>query len=61
MNTASFIFLAVFALPLVGILYWAINKDKNKKVNKVGFVVLAVVVFAALLVSKLIMDKLKQS
>ena len=60
MTTASFIFLLVFALPLIGLLYWIINKDQNKRVNKVGFVVLAVLVFAALFVSKLIMDKLKQ-
>lgn len=42
MNLASFIFWAIFVLPLVGFLIWVMRQDKKK--GSIGLIVLILVV-----------------
>ena len=50
MTGASLIFWIVCAIPLIGLLYWLIRKDKNKLKGSWGVIVLGALVIAALLV-----------
>jgi len=50
MSGASLVFWIVCAIPLIGILYWLIRKDKNKLKGSWGIIVLGVLLVAALLV-----------
>jgi len=50
MSGASLIFWIVCAVPLIGLLYWLIRKDKNKLKGSWGVIILGVLVIAALLV-----------
>jgi len=50
MAGASLVFWLVCAIPLVGILYWLIRKDKNKFAGIWGIVILGVLLIAAFLV-----------
>lgn len=50
MTGASLVFWIVCAIPLTGILYWLIRKDKNKLKGSWGIIILGVLLIAALLV-----------
>ncbi|PWS29781.1 hypothetical protein [Pedobacter paludis] len=50
MTGASLVFWIVCAIPLIGILYWLIRKDKNKLKGSWGIIILGVLLIAALLV-----------
>jgi len=50
MAGASLIFWIVCAIPLIGILYWLIRKDKNKLKGSWGVIILGVLLIAAILV-----------
>jgi cbb3-type cytochrome oxidase subunit 3 len=46
MNIPSFIFYAVFVLPLVAFLIWLMRQDKRK--GKIGLIVLAIMVIGGI-------------
>lgn len=50
MTGASLIFWIICAVPLIGLLYWLIRKDKNKLKGSWGVIILGALVIAALLV-----------
>ncbi|RNL55395.1 hypothetical protein [Pedobacter jejuensis] len=50
MTGASLLFWIVCAIPLMGILYYLIRKDKNKLKGSWGVIVLGVLLIAAVLV-----------
>jgi len=50
MTGASLIFWIVCAIPLIGLLYYLIRKDKNKLNGSWGIIILGALVIAALLV-----------
>ncbi|MFC4209579.1 hypothetical protein ACFOWA_00210 [Pedobacter lithocola] len=50
MTGASLVFWIVCAIPLMGILYYLIRKDKNKLKGSWGVIVLGVLLIAAVLV-----------
>jgi len=50
MTGASLIFWIVCAVPLIGLLYYLIRKDKNKLSGSWGVIILGALVVAALLV-----------
>lgn len=47
MNTAGYIFYAIFVLPLIAFLVWLMRQDKRK--GKVGLLVLAALIVGALI------------
>ena len=49
MDTPSLFFLIIFAIPLIVFLFWVIRKDKKNK--KWGYIVLTVIIVAALYVA----------
>jgi uncharacterized membrane protein len=49
MDTPSLFFLIVFTIPLVVLLFWIIKKDKKNR--KWGYIVLSIIVIAALYVA----------
>lgn len=49
MDTPSIFFLIVFAVPLAILLFWIIKKDKKNR--KWGYIVLSVIIIAALYVA----------
>ncbi|KLT63623.1 hypothetical protein [Pedobacter sp. BMA] len=50
MTGASLIFWVICAIPLIGLLYYLIRKDKNKLKGTWGVIILGGLVIAALLV-----------
>ncbi|MCZ4224659.1 hypothetical protein [Pedobacter rhodius] len=50
MTGASLVFWIVCAIPLIGILYYLIRKDKNKMKGCWGVIILGVLLIAAILV-----------
>ncbi|WP_316797635.1 hypothetical protein [Pedobacter frigidisoli] len=50
MTGASLIFWLICAIPLIGLLYYLIRKDKNKLKGTWGVIILGGLVIAALLV-----------
>lgn len=50
MTGASLVFWIVCAIPLIGILYYLIRKDKNKMKGSWGVIILGVLLIAAILV-----------
>ncbi|WP_129718035.1 hypothetical protein [Pedobacter sp. SYP-B3415] len=50
MAVASIIFWLICAIPLIGIVYWLIRKDKNKMAGSWGLIILTVLIIAAFLV-----------
>jgi uncharacterized membrane protein len=50
MTGASLVFWIVCAIPLIGILYWLIRKDKNKLKGSWGIIILGALLIAAILV-----------
>jgi membrane protein DedA with SNARE-associated domain len=47
MTTASYIFWAIFVLPLIVFLIWVLRQDKRK--GKLGLIVLAVIVVGVII------------
>jgi cbb3-type cytochrome oxidase subunit 3 len=47
MTTASYIFWAIFVLPLIAFLVWIMRQDKRK--GKLGLIVLAVIVVGVII------------
>jgi hypothetical protein len=43
MTTASYIFWAIFVLPLIAFLVWIMRQDKRK--GKLGLIVLGVIIY----------------
>ena len=50
MTRASLVFWIVCAIPLIGILYYLIRKDKNKMKGSWGIIILGALLIAAILV-----------
>ncbi|WP_443937931.1 hypothetical protein [Pedobacter sp. MW01-1-1] len=50
MKGASLVFWIVCAIPLIGMLYYLIRKDKNKFKGSIGVLILGALLIAALLV-----------
>ncbi len=50
MNGASLVFWIVCAIPLIGMLYYLIRKDKNKLKGSWGVIILTVLLIAAVVV-----------
>jgi len=50
MTGASLVFWIVCAIPLIGILYYLIRKDKNKMKGSWGIIILGALLIAAILV-----------
>ncbi|RZL58493.1 MAG: hypothetical protein EOO93_16870 [Pedobacter sp.] len=50
MTGASLVFWIVCAIPLIGILYYLIRKDKNKMKGSWGVIILGALLIAAILV-----------
>ncbi|MFC3560494.1 hypothetical protein [Pedobacter jamesrossensis] len=50
MTGASLVFWIVCAIPLIGILYYLIRKDKNKLKGSWGVIILGALLIAAILV-----------
>ena len=49
MAGASLIFWILCGLPLIGVIYWLIRKDKNKLTGSIGMIILFLLIVAGVL------------
>ncbi|MET4083867.1 putative membrane protein [Pedobacter sp. UYP30] len=49
MAAASLIFWILCGLPLIGLIYWLIRKDKNKFAGSIGMIILFLLIVAGVL------------
>ncbi|MGY3053501.1 hypothetical protein ACVWYG_001701 [Pedobacter sp. UYEF25] len=49
MAGASLVFWILCGLPLIGVIYWLIRKDKNKLTGSIGMIILFLLIVAGVL------------
>lgn len=49
MAGASLVFWILCGLPLIGLIYWLIRKDKNKLAGSIGMIILFLLIVAGVL------------
>lgn len=49
MAGASLIFWIICGIPLIGVIYWLIRKDKNKFAGSIGMIILFLLIIAGVL------------